>query len=125
LVLCSEKFFESINFHCFRGSTLFCENQNLQNLTSWPQRNHCARIVNFNHTFSQTTGVSEIKIKMALLKYFAPSKTFNVRVCIRKHMACLWVWLHLPRLSSKIKTWKRSKWPIHENFHPRKFPAIW
>ena len=41
-----------------------------------------------------------------------------------KHMACLWVWLHLTGLSSKIKMWKRSKWPIHENFHPRKFPAI-
>jgi len=34
---------------------------------------------------------SEIEIEMALLKYFAPLKTFNV--CVHKHMAHLWVWL--------------------------------
>jgi len=39
---------------------------------------------------------------MALPKYFAPSKMFNMCVCICKHMACVWVWLHLPGLSSKI-----------------------
>ena len=58
---------------------------------------------------------------MALLKYFAPSKMFNVCVRICKHIARLWVWLHLTGLSSKIKTWKRSMWPIREGFHPRKF----
>jgi len=41
---------------------------------------------------------------MALLKYFVPSKMFNVCVHIHKHIACLWVWLHLPGLSLKIKT---------------------
>jgi len=45
----------------------------------------------------------EIEIKMALLKYFAPSKVFNMRVRISKHIARLWVLLHLTVLSSKIK----------------------
>ena len=77
---------------------------------SWPLCDSYVRIVNFSHmTFSQTAGVSESEIEMALLKYFAPSKTFSVRMCIRKHRACLWVWLHLPGLSSKIKAWKHSK----------------
>jgi len=28
-------------------------------------------------------------------------------------------------LSSKIKMQNCSKWPIRENFHPRKFPTTW
>jgi len=43
-------------------------------------------------------------MELALLKYFAPSKTFDVHIC--KHMARLWVWFHLPGLSLKIKTRK-------------------
>ena len=57
------------------------------------------------HKILQTAVVSEIEIKMALLKYFAPLKTFNMHVCIRKHIACLRVWLHLPVLSSIMKMW--------------------
>jgi len=47
---------------------------------------------------------SEIEIKIALLKYFASLKTFNMHVCIHKPMAWVWVWLDLPVLSSKMKT---------------------
>jgi len=50
---------------------------------------------------------------MALLKYFAPSKTFNVHVRIHKHMTRLWVWLHLTGLSLKIETFEVT--------NPRKF----
>jgi len=46
---------------------------------------------------------------MALLKYFAPSKTFNVHVHICKHMARLWVWLHLTGLFSKIEVTNLQK----------------
>ena len=58
---------------------------------------------------------------MALLKCFAPLKTCNMHVHIRKPIACLWVWLHLPVLPSKRKTWKCLKWPICENYHPQNF----
>ena len=36
---------------------------------------------------------------------------------MHKHMACLWVWLHLPGLSSKIKK-QKFEWLICKNFHP-------
>ena len=39
-------------------------------------------------------------------------------------MVYLWVWLHLPELSARIKMQKFSKWPIRKNFHPWKFHAI-
>ena len=48
-----------------------------------------------------------------------------MHVHIRKHMARLQVLLHLPGISSKIKTWKHSKWTICENFQSPNFPAIW
>jgi len=36
--------------------------------------------------------------------------------CVYAHVARLWVWFHLPELSSKTKAQKRSKWPIREMF---------
>ena len=62
-----------------------------------------------SHIFTDSWDESESEIEMALLKYFAPSKTFNVHARIHKHMAHLWVWLHLHGQSSKIKMRKRLK----------------
>jgi len=47
--------------------------------------------------FTDSWSESEIEIEMALLKYFAP---------LKKNLPDPWVWLHLPWLSSKIKTCK-------------------
>jgi len=60
-----------------------------------PLNDSCAQMANFSHTiFSQTAGVRD-----GFAEIFAPSMAFNVRMPISKHMARLWVWLHLPGLS--------------------------
>jgi len=43
-------------------------------------------------------------------------------LCVHSELYSMWP--HLTELPSKIKTQKRSKWPIRENVHLQKFLAI-